>query len=129
MKASILIDVRGFTLVELLVVFSIIAILVSIVAPGLAGITGGARSKAAHEELKIVQSTLDTLMIQLGAITVSENLASGGVSVGPSTVITCYRDDGTTMGVPIGRYYWHLRSNSAGRYTWDNDGMVSQALY
>jgi prepilin-type N-terminal cleavage/methylation domain-containing protein len=129
MKASILINEHGFTLVELLVVLSIIAILVTIVAPGLTGITGEARSKAARTELKTVQSALDTLMVQTGAITVSGYFASGGVAVGPSTVITCYRHDGTAMGVPIGRYFWRLRTTSTGKYTWDIEGFVRQVSY
>ena len=33
---------RGFTLVELLVVLAVLAILIAIVVPNLAGITGGA---------------------------------------------------------------------------------------
>ena len=120
---------RGFTPAELLVVLAILASLVSMVAPNLAAMTGGARSQAAEEELDIVQSAFDTLIIEVGAITVAENLASGGVSIGPSTVITCYKHDGTTIEVPTGDHYLRLRTTSEGEYTWDREGLVRQASY
>jgi type II secretory pathway pseudopilin PulG len=120
---------RGFTVVELVVILFITAILVGIVVSGLAGIAGAARSKAAAEELDIVQSAFDTLMIEVGAITVSENLVSGGLAVGSSTLITCYRHDGTTVYIPTGDYYLRLRTNSSGKYTWDSEGFVRQVSY
>ena len=119
----------GYTLVELLLVLAILGILMNIVASSLAGITGGATSKAAATELQIVQSAFDTLMVEVGAITVSENLTSGGVTVSPSTVIACYGQGGVVINVPTSDYYLRLRMSSNGKYTWDSEGLVSQASY
>ena len=120
---------HSFTLVELLLVLVILTILVGIVAASLVGTTGGARETAAGEELDIVQTAFDTLMAEVGAVTISEYLTSGGVSVGPSTVITCYKHDGTTITIPTGDYYLRLRGTSTGKYTWDSEGFVGQASY
>jgi type II secretory pathway pseudopilin PulG len=120
---------RGLTLVEILLLLAIIAILVNIVAVGVAGISGGARSKAAATELQTVQLAFDTLTVEVGAITVSENLTSGGVTVSSSTVITCYGQSGAVINVPASGYYLRLRMPSNGRYTWDSEGLVSQASY
>jgi prepilin-type N-terminal cleavage/methylation domain-containing protein len=67
---------RGFTLVELLVVLAILAILIAIVVPNLAGLTGGAKARAAQTELQIVQTAMDTMIARYEAITVQSN--SGG---------------------------------------------------
>ena len=61
---------RGFTLVELLVVLAILAVLIAIVVPNLAGLTGGAKAKAAQSELDVVQTAMDTMLAQYEAITV-----------------------------------------------------------
>ena len=120
---------RGFTLVELLVVLAILAILIAVVVPNLAGQTGGTRAKAASEELHIVQSAFDVLMAEVPAVTISEYSTGGGISVGPSTVITCYEYDGTTITIPTGDFYLRLRGNSTGKYTWDSEGSVSQVSF
>jgi prepilin-type N-terminal cleavage/methylation domain-containing protein len=119
----------GFTLVELLVALFIVGLLLGIVAPNLTGLTGGARSKAAREELLVVQKAFDTIMAEVGAVTISECLTPGGISVGPSMVITAYRHDGTYISLPAGRYYLRLRTASTGKYTWDSEGFVSQTSY
>lgn len=119
----------GYTLVELLLVLAIVGILMNVVVSSLTGITGGARSKAAATELQIVQSAFDTLMVEVGAITVSENFTSGGVTVGPSTVITCYGQGGVVLNVPTSDYYLRVQMPSNGKYTWDSEGSVSQASY
>jgi prepilin-type N-terminal cleavage/methylation domain-containing protein len=119
----------GFTLAELLIVLAILAIVAGIVLFNLAGITGGARSDAAGQELGIVQAAFDALMTETEAITISEYLAGGGVSVGPSTVITCHKEDGTIIAVPADGYYLRLRGASTGRYSWDSEGFVRQASY
>ena len=119
----------SFTVVESVVAPVIAIILTGIVVLSLVGITGRVRSKAAAQELDIVQSAFDTLMIEAGAVTISEYLASGGVSVGPSTVITCYKQGRTTITVPTSDYYLRLWTTSTGKYTWDSEGLVRQASY
>ena len=122
---------RGFTLVELLVVLAILAILVAIVVPNLAGITGGARIKAAKEELSIVQTAMDTLMSEKEAMSVTANTTAD--QVGPNTQVTYWYvsaidSDGnevTTSSTATLR----LRTTSNGTYTWDTKGKVAQASY
>ena len=118
----------GFTLLELLLVLFILILIIGIVASNLTGISGGARSKAAGEELRVVQKAFDTMMTEVRAITISECLIPGGESVGPSTAITGYRRDGTHIVLP-GHYYLRLRTNSTGRYTWGSEGFVNQTSY
>ncbi len=83
----------GFTLVELLVVLAIMAVLIAIVVPNLAGITGGAKEKAADTELTIVQSAIDTLMTENEAVTITPQEAISTV-VGPNTSVTWWEYDG-----------------------------------
>lgn len=118
---------RGFTLVELLVVLAIMAILVAIVVPNLAGITGGARETAAAEELSIVQTAMDTLMTEYEAVTMSENTSQ--TTVGPSTAVTLYRYDGTNVATPTDDYWLRLRVTSTGEYTWTDGAVVTQDSY
>ena len=112
---------RGFTLVELLVVLAIMAILVAIVVPNLAGITGGARKTAAAEELSIVQTAFDTLMTENDAVSVT---AGSSAQVSPSTSVTYYQFDNTS-----GTDTLRLRASSTGLYSWDAAGTVTQDSY
>ena len=112
---------RGFTLVELLVVIAILAILIAIVVPNLAGITGGARETAADTELNIVQSAMDTLMTENDAVTVT---AQTNVQVGPYTSVTYWQFDGDS-----GTDTLRLRATSTGYYSWDTSGKVTQVSY
>jgi general secretion pathway protein G len=50
---------RGFTLVELLVVLSIIALLISIAAPSYVARTARAEEAVLHEDLRIVREAID----------------------------------------------------------------------
>ena len=122
-------DERGFTLAELLITLAILAILAGIVLSNLVGMIGGVRSQAAGQELDIVQAAFDTLIAETQAITISEHLSGGGVSVGASTVITCYMEDGTIVVVPADDYFLRLRGDSTGKYIWTSDGFVGQASY
>ena len=123
---------RGFTLVELLVVLAILAILIAIVVPNLAGLTGGAKAKAAQTELQIVQTAMDTMIARYEAITVEES--SSGANLGPSNSVTIwvvsYYDPSTgqeTYTTDTGTL--ELRSVTHGKYTWDTTGKVTQTEY
>ena len=69
---------RGFTLVELLVVLAILAVLIAIVVPNLAGLTGGAKARAAQAELDIVQTAMDTMLAVNEVVTVAAQYTAGG---------------------------------------------------
>ena len=107
----------GFTLVELLVVLAILAILIAVVVPNLAGLTGGARAKAARTELSIVQTAMDTLMSEYEAVSVTagstDNVGSGTTveywsvsSIDPDTLDETTTNADTTL---------RLRTTSTGR--------------
>ena len=122
---------RGFTLVELLVVLAIMAILVAIVVPNLAGLTGGARGKAAREELSIVQTAMDTLMSEHEAVSVNGGNAQ---QVGSSTLVTYWFV--TSISVDTGQETYasdtanlRLRTTSNGTYSWSAGGAVTQVSY
>lgn len=53
---------KGFTLVELLVVFTLLAVLAAIMIPSVAGLVGYGHDKAAKAELSVIQTAMDTMM-------------------------------------------------------------------
>jgi prepilin-type N-terminal cleavage/methylation domain-containing protein len=55
-------DERGFTLVELLIVVTILGILAAVVTTSLVGLTATAKTNACAEELRTVQTAMDALM-------------------------------------------------------------------
>lgn len=123
---------RGFTLVELLVVLAIMAILVAIVVPNLAGLTGGARGKAAKEELSIVQTAMDTLMSENQAVSVTLNDAKAKVGPGTSVTYWYVSSIDPNTGAETTSYNTaslRLRTTSNGEYTWASSGAVTQASY
>ncbi len=123
---------RGFTLVELLVVLAVLAILIAIVVPNLAGITGGARRSAAETELDTVQSAMDSMMSKYEAISVTADLVEGTIGANDPIVVTKIigydpeTQHDTLTGTEI---HWMLRTSTHGAYTWTEDGTISQASY
>src|SRR3981081_3449576 len=55
-------DQKGFTLIEVLVVMTILGILAAIVSISLLGVTASARSKAKLAEMKTVQAAFDAML-------------------------------------------------------------------
>ena len=108
---------RGFTLVELLVVLAIMAILIAIVVPNLAGLTGGAQRTACAQEFDTVQMAMDALMTNNSAMTVTAGGTAGVLSSGVS--VTGWLYDGT----PISDTFM-LRGPTDGTYTWSDDGTI-----
>jgi len=124
----------GFTLVELLVVLAILAILIAVVVPNLAGLTGGAKAKAAQSELNIVQTAMDTMLAQYEAVTVYERLDTAAAALGPSDMISIWivsdYDPVTKVETTEQSYgTLKLRSASNGTYYWDTEGRVQQEDY
>jgi prepilin-type N-terminal cleavage/methylation domain-containing protein len=68
---------KGFTLIEMLVVISILGILAAIVTMSMVGITNQARTNAQKSELQSIQVAMDTMASDRGVPT-------GAVCPGPS---------------------------------------------
>jgi type IV pilus assembly protein PilA len=123
---------RGFTLVELLVVLAVLAILIAIVVPNLAGITGGARRSAAETELDTVQTAVDSMMSKYEAISVNPRDTGAVIQLGAQLLMTkIIGYNAETQEDTITNTYvdWMLRSTTHGEYTWSEDGTVAQTKY
>jgi prepilin-type N-terminal cleavage/methylation domain-containing protein len=108
-------DERGFTLVELLVVVTILGILAAVVTSSLIGLTGTAKTNACLEELRTVQVGMDAMMA-------TQNITTVTASAGSTNVWTALPvGTGSTVLSPT-----YLRqANTKGYYTWTANGLVS----
>ena len=114
---------RGFTLIEMLVVISILGILAAVVTMSLVGVTQSAQTHANATELKTVQVALDTMASQqqLNPSQVCPNNA-------PTNDMTTFpvpMPQTTPPGVPVPLYptYIHQKQTSQ-TYTCDASGIV-----
>jgi len=104
----------GFTLVELLVVLAILASLIAVVVPNLAGLTGGAQATACGQEFDTVQAAMDTLMTNNSAASVEARAITETATLGSASEIVIVAHDGVTTSIlmPLrdlvtdGAYYW-----------------------
>ncbi len=104
----------GFTLVELLVTISILAVLFGIVALSLRGVGSSAESDVEDAELGVVQSAVDIYMAD-------ENLSSiTARAVGDTDVIASGDAD-----APFNIYLRHMPTRCD--YWWTTDGEVTQS--
>lgn len=125
---------RGFTLVELLVVLAVLAILIAIVVPNLAGITGGARRSAAETELDTVQSAMDSMMSKYEAVSVTARAEADADRITHAEVLVMTRiyaydtltEQDTLTSI---EQEWLLRTSTHGEYYWDETGQVTQFAY
>ncbi len=123
---------RGFTLVELLVVLAVLAILIAIVVPNLAGITGGARRSAAETELDTIQTALDSMMSKYEAISVEAQGSPATIPLGATLdliYVAGYDPETQTDTTDTRTETWLLRSTTHGTYSWTSGGRVEQAAY
>lgn len=110
-------DERGFTLVELLVVVTILGILAAVVTASLVGLTGTAKTNACAEELRTVQVGMDAMLATNNITAVTASAA----------------DSNTWTALPVGAGTEVLspkylrQSQTKGSYTWTAAGLVSPA--
>jgi prepilin-type N-terminal cleavage/methylation domain-containing protein len=108
---------KGFTLVELLIVVTILGILAAVVTTSLIGLTANAKSNACAEELRTVQTAMDAMMAKNSLTTITAAAAPG------STLFTAL-PVGPTGTQPLSPLYLR-QSNTKGGYYWDVNGLVS----
>jgi len=110
-------DERGFTLVELLVVVTILGILAAVVTASLVGLTGTAKTNACAEELRTVQVAMDAMLAKNNITAVVAQAAA------TNTFTALPTGTGTEFLSPA-----YLRqSTTKGSYTWTAGALVSAA--
>ncbi len=103
---------KGFTLVELLVVFALLAVLSAIVIPNVATLVGYGQTEGASTERSILQTGVDSMMAKEKLSSVTATSATDNMSLFPT-------------GNPL--YPNYLRfEKSKGTYSCDSTGLVTQ---
>ena len=103
---------RGFTLVELLIVFTLLGVLAAIMIPNVAGLAGYGQTQGPAAELSVVQTAMDSMMAKDNLSTVTVTAATSNMSAFPT---------GTVL------YPDYLRSETTqGTYSCDDTGLVTQ---
>lgn len=103
---------KGFTLVELLIVFTLLGVLAAIMIPNVSGLIGYGHEQAADAELSIVQTAMDSMMAKDGLATVTVTSNTSDMSDFPD-------------GSPL--YPGYLRfQNTTGTYSCTVNGTVTQ---
>jgi type IV pilus assembly protein PilA len=103
---------KGFTLVELLVVFTLLGVLAAIILPNISGLLGYGHANAAATELRVVQTAVDAMM----AVTDNGTMA-----------VTAATDDMSDFPTGITLYPTYLRmANTNGTYSCSATGLVTQ---
>ncbi len=110
-------DERGFTLVELLVVVTILGILAAVVTASLVGLTATAKTNACAQELRTVQVGMDAML--------AKNNITGVTAQATATNAFTALPVGTGTEVLSPNYL--RQSTTKGSYTWTAAGLVSAA--
>lgn len=105
---------QGFTLVELLIVFTLLGVLAAIMIPNVAGLIGHGHKSAGEAELSVMQTAMDSMMAK-------ESQSSVTAVTGATSNMTGFPD--TTHAL----YPSYLRnSTTKGTYTCDTTGLVTK---
>lgn len=110
-------DERGFTLVELLVVVTILGILAAVVTSSLIGLTGTAKTNACLEELRTVQTAMDAMLAK-------NNITAVAAQAAATDTFTALPTGAGTE--PLSPNYLR-QATTKGSYTWTATGAVSAA--
>ncbi len=113
---------KGFTLVELLIVFTLLGVLAAIMIPNVSGLVGYGQTQAAEAEKAIIQTAMDTMMARenvSSVVAVDAAAATANMSDFPS--------DHPLFGDLVYGNYVRFEMTT-GNYTCTVDGTVSQTL-
>jgi len=103
---------KGFTLVELLIVFTLLGVLAAIMIPNVAGLVGYGHTQSAAAEKSVVQTAMDSMMAKEDLTAVAWTLATSNMTLFPT---------GHAL------YPNYLRTEATkGTYSCDTTGLVSQ---
>ncbi len=106
---------KGFTLVELLIVFTLLAVLAAIMIPNVAGFVQYGHTQSAAAEISVVQTAMDAMMAK-------ENISSVNATTAATNDMSDFPSDASTPLYPS-----YLRfANTKGTYTNSTTGLVSQ---
>jgi prepilin-type N-terminal cleavage/methylation domain-containing protein len=75
---------KGFTLVELLIVFTLLGVLAAIMIPNVSNLIGYGHVQAAKAELSIVQTAMDSMMAKNDLAAVTLTLGTNNMSAFPT---------------------------------------------
>jgi len=77
---------KGFTLVELLIVFTLLAVLAAIMIPNVSGLVGYGHTQSAAAELSVVQTAMDSMMAKVNISSVNVTAATNNMAAFPDSV-------------------------------------------